>query len=311
MGRAVAQRPYGVDRAQPEVVVEVRGDREAGEGPYERRDVGVHGLGGEHSAGVGEAQPGAAGVATGPGPFEQVVRAGAAGVLAGELDGSEAELGGVGQVVGDEVEVGLAVPLDGPAEPVVLGCALVLQQGAPQLVLQVQVGGGGEDQHAHRGQVGARLAGRLRRDGDVVPGGPRDRHDLQVAAEPSAVPGLQDAAQGLAVGLARRGEGRHEHVHAHVAEQSGEFELLVGAEGDPRHLLAVAERLVVDVDALREVLALGELDGLPYQVVEGFPQLDHAVSSARLCRGLFTRFGRVRGTGRAARPSAGTSRCCR
>ena len=216
----------GVGHGQAQIVVAVgaeHGPLAAGHAlPHRaehRRVFGGRGV----AHGVGEVDRGGARVEGGADHAAEKVEVAARGVFGGDLD-----------VVG--VAPGA---LHRPARPLE-----TLLASEPQLVLEVQVGGGDEHVHPAPRRRPQRLSGAV--DVPVVAAGQ--------SGNDRAAHRLGDGSHAAEVALRRTGEPRFDHVDAEPVELAGQPQLRLRGHGIARRLLPVAERGVENDDVSSHVV---------------------------------------------------------
>jgi len=216
--------------------------------------------------------------------------------------------------ISDQADVRRAIERDRRVQPGVLVAAFTLEQRAPELVLQMQVGRGRENQDRHVRRPRACSPRDVEHRIDV--GGHRAAHrkDVERLSDPACLLRFEDPLQRDAIAL-RRDRKRDVHdVDADIGEQRGEFQFLFGRERDARHLLAVAQRIVVEHDRRRirepEMRRVGLR--LPGERVQRLAQVDHDDITGRRRASRRSRESAPRGALRARRgmrsidtPSAG------
>ncbi len=113
---------------------------------------------------------------------------------------------------------------------------------------------------------------------DVARERPAHREDIEIRADGSLLLRLENPLQGKAVARRHDRKGDVHDVHADVAEQRCQLHLLFGRKGHPRHLLPVAQRVVVQGDTcgIRETEMRSVGLRLMNQRFERFAELNHA-----------------------------------
>ena len=103
------------------------------------------------------------------------------------------------------------------------------------------------------------------------------RQDVQARRQLPVLLRAQDVAQGLAVAVGRNREGHVHDVDPDLGQQPRQLQLLRRRERYPGHLLAVAQRVVVQEDLLGrgELQVPGVGPRHPGQVVQRLLELDH------------------------------------
>ncbi len=276
-GGAVVERAHGVVGGETEVVVEMDDQRLRGKSGHELRDVVVDALGREEAHGVGERVARAPRLVAGVGQRDQVVDVGPGAVLPPELDLGDPPAARVGDGPAGHPDVGFPVEGDGQVQPFLRLAPLETEERLPDLVLEVQVGAGREDEERAVVGPGAHLLQRVEGDVDVPDVRAAHHDDLEVGTDAALLLPFEDQLQGPPLGGGGGGEAHVEDVQARVREQAGHLVLLLGGEGDARRLLAVPECRVVEPDLLgpRERGFRREAGGRGDQRVQGLAGIDH------------------------------------
>src|SRR5438270_6309782 len=204
-----------------------------------------------------------------------VIDVGAAAVLAPKLDRGRALLARVADRIAHHPDVGLAVVGHRQLEPFRLGQAIAVEQRLAELVLDVEVRGRREDEVRHLVALEPERVDDAHRRVDVALGRPHHADDLQVGPELTALAAAEDEAQRLPFAFRDGWKADVHDVNADVGQHPRELVLVLRRDRDAWHLLAVAQRVVVDPDLLRrgELEVMRETRRVASQLVEWLLQL--------------------------------------
>src|SRR5580704_7403284 len=277
---AARGRDDRVDRAEPVVVVQVRDDRQSfREGGDDARAIPARRLGRQRADRVGPS--GAR--STGLQPGLEVLDVAAAAVLRSELDALDAALARVANRVALQADVRRTIKVERQLEPFALVASLVAQQRLADLILQVKIAAARKDEERHLARLDPHVAQRLHGDIDVLAIAAAHHDDLH-AAELAATLRVHHELQRAPVAFGCSGKADAHDVHADPGQLAGDLEFLRGSVADAGHLLAVAQRLVVDADlaGIREVDVSGELLRVPDEAIDLLAEHADAFYEARL-----------------------------
>ena len=120
----------------------------------------------------------------------------------------------------------------------------------------------------------------LHRRVDVALGRAHHADDLEVRPQLAALAALEDQPQRLALALGDRREADVHDVDADVGQHPRELVLVLRRDGDAGHLLAVAQRVVVDADLVRrrELQVVVEARGVAGELRRAAPAARPALS---------------------------------
>ena len=170
-----------------------------------------------------------------------VIDVGAAAVLAAKLDRGRALLARVADRLAHHPDVGLAVVGHRQLEPFRLGQPIAVEQRLAELVLDVQVRGGREDEVRHLVALEPERIDDTHRRVDVALGRSHHADDLQVGPELAALAAAEDEAQRLPFAFRNRWKADVHDVDADVGQHPRELVLVLRRDRDARHLLRRGE----------------------------------------------------------------------
>src|SRR5439155_26423702 len=110
---------------------------------------------------------------------------------------------------------------------------------------------------------------------DVAPRRTHHADDLEVGPELAALATLENEAKGLALSFRNRRKSDVHDMDADIGQHAGELVLVLGRDGDAGHLLAVAERVVIDANLFdrRKLQVVGEALRVASQLLERLLQV--------------------------------------
>ncbi len=137
----------------------------------------------------------------------------------------------------------------------------------------MEIAAAGEDEERHLARLHADVAQRLHRDVNVASVAAAHDDDLSVPKLTAALR-LHHELQRASVALRRGGKAHAHDVHPDGGERFGNLQLLGGGVADAGHLLAIAQRLIVDANLrrVREVNAAREFLRISDEALDRFAE---------------------------------------
>src|SRR5487761_85233 len=270
------QRHDGVPGAETEVIMEMDDQRRVGGGRFDLGDVLAHGERRVTTHGVRSRRASTAGLQAFAVDLADIVDIRATPIFPTELYGGGALLARVADRLAHHPKVGRAVVRHGQLQPLGLGNAVPMQQRLAQLVLDVQVGCRGEDEVRHLVALVPKLVDDAHRGVDVALGRAHHANHLEVGPDLATLAPFENEPQGFALALGDRREADIHDVDPDVGEHARKLVLGLRRDGDPGHLLAIAEGVVVDANLAggRELKIVAEVLGVSGQLCQRLLELD-------------------------------------
>ena len=208
-GEDLRSGPEGHDSvpsAQTKIVVEVHDQGCIRRGRFDLRDVLPHREWRVAAHGVRGRRPRATCLQAFTVDLADVVHVGAAPILPTELDRRGALRARIADRFAHHPQVGRAVMRHGQLQPLGFGNALAMQQRLAELVLDVQVGCGREDEVGHLVAPVAKRIDHTHRGVDVAPVRAHHADHLEVRPDLATLAPFQNESQGFLLALRHRGK---------------------------------------------------------------------------------------------------------